>query len=242
MRGTVVSDAGSESPVGEEIPILVADPPHEDGIDALYGRMASGRRCWIVDSFGRRRPLPAARWLGGQASTLSDRFADEILLGACTEPTVDLGCGPGRFTAALAARGIPALGVDLSAAAVEMTTRRGGLALLRDVFAPLPGRGGWARVLLADGNIGIGGGPIRMLRRARELLAPGGLVIAEVDSPQIDIRIECVRWESDGTVGAWHPWARVGCHVVADLAEIAGLHLVESIAVSGRFVVVMGAT
>jgi len=75
--------------------------------------------------------------------------------------------GPGRFVAALAARGIPALGVDISAAAVQMTIQRGGTALHQDLFAPLPGHGRWARVLLADGNIGIGGGPSRRRRRRR---------------------------------------------------------------------------
>ncbi|WP_405139523.1 methyltransferase domain-containing protein [Nocardia sp. NBC_01388] len=201
--------------------------------------MSSGRRCWIVDSRGHRRLIPAGRWLGGEVSTPADRIADATILRGCTEPTLDLGCGPGRFTAELATRRVPALGVDLSAAAVEMTTRRGGIALRGDVFAPLPAEGGWGRVLLADGNIGIGGDPVRMLRRARELLAPGGLVIAEVDSPQREIGAESVRWESDRMVSAWHLWARVGANMIGGLAEVAGLRLIESITVSGRFVVAM---
>ena len=32
--------------------------------------------------------------------------------------------------------------------------------LRRDLFAPLPGEGRWHHVLLADGNIGIGGDPV----------------------------------------------------------------------------------
>lgn len=227
------------SAASRDAPLPGSVTTRESDVDELYGHMFAGRRCWIVDSFGRRRPLPAGRWLGGQASTPADRFADEILLRACAEPTLDLGCGPGRLTAALAARGVPALGIDLSAAAVEMTTRRGGVALRGDVFAPLPGRGGWARVLLADGNIGIGGEPIRMMRRARELLAPGGLVIAEVDAPQTEIRVERVRWESDHLAGAWHPWARVGSNSVGGIAEAAGLYVIESIMVSDRFFVAM---
>ncbi|MFF2555046.1 methyltransferase domain-containing protein [Nocardia sp. NPDC058058] len=208
--------------------------PHESAIDALYEQMSAGIGCWAVDSFGRRRRLPAGRWLGGSASTPADRFADEVVVGACTEPTLDLGCGPGRFTAALTRRGIPALGVDLSAVAVEMTTRRGGFALRGDAFAPLPGRGGWGRVLLADGNIGIGGDPVRILRRARELLTPAGLVIAEVDPAQSGFRTEHVRWESDHIVGAWHSWSRVGSDAVGGFAAAAGLRLIDSIVVSGR--------
>jgi len=49
--------------------------------------------------------------------------------------------GPGRFVAALAARGIPALGVDISAAAVQMTIQRGGTALHRTCSRRCPGTG-----------------------------------------------------------------------------------------------------
>ncbi|TQF68467.1 class I SAM-dependent methyltransferase [Rhodococcus spelaei] len=201
--------------------------------------MPSGRPYWVATAGGPRRSLPTGRWLGGDASTTADRFVDELLVRACTGPTIDLGCGPGRFTASLSARGIAALGVDNSAAAVDMTVRRGGIALHRDLFAPLPGCGGWNRVLLADGNIGIAGDPVRVLRRAHQLLAPRGLVIAEIDSPQVGIRRERVRWETDHSIGTWYPWARVGAASVGMLAEAAGLRVVESIEACGRFIVAM---
>jgi len=129
-----------------------------------------------------------------------DRAADEVLLRACTGATLDLGCGPGRFTAALAARGVRALGVDLAATAVAMTIRRGGMALHQDLFAPLPGFGSWAQVLLADGNIGIGGDPARVLRRARELLGVEGIVLAELDPPCTGVRREYLRLETEHAV------------------------------------------
>ena len=44
--------------------------------------------------------------------------------------------------------------------------RRGGAALRRDVFAPLPGEGRWYTALLADGNVGIGGDPVALLQPA----------------------------------------------------------------------------
>ena len=56
-------------------------------------------------------------------------------------------------------------------------------ACCRSVFQPVPGEGGWDTVLLADGNIGIGGDPVALLTRCRELLAPAGRVLVELDPP-----------------------------------------------------------
>ena len=100
----------------------------------------------------------------------------------CEGPTIDLGCGPGRLVAHLVRRGIPALGVDLSATAVQLARRSGAPALRRDVFEPLPGTGRWQTVLLADGNVGLSGDPRRVLRRAAELLMRGGRCVAEFDT------------------------------------------------------------
>ena len=152
---------------------------------------------------------------------------------------MDVGCGPGRFTAALTDRGLPALGVDVSATAVDMTLRRGGMALHRDVFAALPGCGVWSHVLLADGNIGIGGDPVRMLERARQLVVPDGWVIVEVDSLPVGVCRDYVRWETDHSVGRWFPWAHVGGDAASTLADAAGLRLVSALDVSGRYIVVM---
>ena len=78
---------------------------------------------------------------------------DRRLLAGCAGPTLDVGCGPGRLIAALTAHGIPSLGIDISLEAVISTRARGGAALRRDVFAPIPGEGRWPWVVLADGNI-----------------------------------------------------------------------------------------
>ena len=78
------------------------------------------------------------RWMGGPQTTPQDRLADDHVLGQCSSPrALDVGCGPGRSTASLQGRGLPALGVDSSAAAVEMTRRRGGAAIRRDLFDPV---------------------------------------------------------------------------------------------------------
>lgn len=186
--------------------------------------------------------MPIGRWLGGQASTEEARRVDEAILELCQGPTVDVGCGPGRFTAALAKRGIPVLGVDISATAVEMTEQRGGRALHGDVFDPMPGCGQWSHVLLADGNIGIGGNPLRMLHRAKQLLHPAGVVVAEVDAHASGVSHEYRRWETIHNVGRWFPWAHVGSDAVTTLADSAGFLLVSAMHFCDRFVVTLQAT
>ncbi|HEY1823596.1 MAG TPA: class I SAM-dependent methyltransferase, partial [Trebonia sp.] len=111
---------------------------------------------------GRALPLQVSRWCAPPDA------ADEELLRHCRGPVLDVGCGPGRLTIALTERGIPALGVDISQAAVARTRQAGAPALHRSVFDPLPGQGRWATVLLADGNIGIGGMPASLLHRCAQ--------------------------------------------------------------------------
>jgi glycosyltransferase A (GT-A) superfamily protein (DUF2064 family)/SAM-dependent methyltransferase len=177
---------------------------------------------WLVDGDGRRTPLPVRRW----HSTLEP--AARAVLDRCTGPTVDVGCGPGRLTAALAGRGVPALGIDTSAHAVDLTRRRGGAAVHRDVFAPLPGEGRWSHVLLMDGNIGIGGHPRALLRRCVELLRPGGGILVEVDGPDAGL------WRGHAHLAYGHDerpphggppfrWARLGIAAVERAAADAGL-------------------
>jgi SAM-dependent methyltransferase len=151
---------------------------------------------------------------------------DEVelaLLAAVEDPVLDVGCGPGRIVATVAAGGRVGLGVDPSPSAVAEARRRGAPVLQRSVFGPLPGQGRWATVLLLDGNIGIGGDPEALLGRTAELLRPGGRVVAEVDPPGSGSRCLTVRIESGGTAGPWFPWARVDADAFALLAESAGL-------------------
>lgn len=177
---------------------------------------------------GGSRPLPIARWSGTSSP------ADEQLLRHCTGPVLDLGCGPGRLVAALGRRGIVALGVDNSPVAVQLTTARGGIALCRDVFERLPAEGRWREVLLADGNIGIGGDPVVLLRRIRRLLLPGGRALVEVEPPGTGLRREWVR-----LAGAAFPWAWVGADAIGLLAVVCGFRVVELTEESGRWFVVL---
>jgi SAM-dependent methyltransferase len=210
--------------------------------DLIYRSAAAGRSCWARNHHGHRRELPMARWMGGPQTTPQDRLADEHVLGHCSSrPTLDLGCGPGRFTASLQQRGFPALGVDSSTIAVEMTRQRGGTAIRRDLFAPLPAAGSWAQILLTDGNIGIGGNPVRTLRRAAELLAHGGIVIVETDSPATVLCYELLRWETEQHLGHWFPWSRVGPGSLGDIAHAAGFLVTHVADIHDRVIAVLTA-
>ena len=183
---------------------------------------------------GSGRVLPVRDW------TAQELDGDASLLDRCTGPVLDVGCGPGRLTVAADARGLPALGVDITPAAVQLAHSRGGLALNRSVFDRLPGRGRWAGVLLADGNIGIGGDPVGLLRRLAELLAPSGLVLVELESAPARSGPVRVRVEHKGRTSEEFGWAHVAEADAARLAEDAGLLLVERWTVAGRCFVALG--
>ncbi|MEU5882143.1 SAM-dependent methyltransferase [Spirillospora sp. NPDC047279] len=200
-------------------------------IGELYERALEGsHRVEIEDAAGRRRPLPVGEWL-------DLRPGDAALLGRCAGPTLDVGSGPGRLTVALTERGLLALGIDIAPYAVALTVAAGGPALCRDVFDRVPGAGQWRTILLADGNIGIGGDPVALLRRAGELLGAGGRILAEVAAPGTRSRTERVRLRTAGNVGEWFAWARVSADDAAMFAAGAGAAVAESWEEAGRWFV-----
>jgi SAM-dependent methyltransferase len=151
-----------------------------------------------------------------------------------------VGCGPGRLVLALARRAVVALGVDPAPAACDLARKRGVAVLQRSVFDRLPGQGRWRTILLADGNIGIGGNPVRLLRRCRDLLAGDGLVLVEVEPPRGDGEpplVYRVRLERGSEHGPWFNWAVVHADGIAGPAAAAGLSLlrVEPMATEGRW-------
>ena len=183
----------------------------------------------------RVRAAGGANWSLDVGSWLTMSDADELLVARCEPPVLDIGCGPGRFVEALAVRGLPALGVDVSRAAVASTSGRGVWALLRDVHDPLPGEGRWGTVLLADGNIGIGGDPLALLRRCRELVRPGAMALVETASDDdADGCTTISLHEPHGRMSTPMPWAVVGARRLIQLAAEVGFVAVEDWRVGDR--------
>lgn len=187
-----------------------AGDPYADalrvGRGPLYLRRTDG---WLL-------PLEVERWCA-RADT-----ADLEVLRRCEGAVLDVGCGPGRLIAALAAQGRRALGIDVSEAAVERTVGLGGQALHRSVFDSVPGEGRWGTALLIDGNLGIGGDPAALLDRMDQLLAPDGLLIVETVPVDVDERVRVRVADGRGAAGTPFPWARLGTPALLRHARRAG--------------------
>ncbi|WP_405997498.1 class I SAM-dependent methyltransferase [Streptomyces sp. NBC_00829] len=183
--------------------------PYTDALRAgrgpLFLRRPDG---WLL-------PLEVERWCADPDA------ADLTVVERCRGAVLDIGCGPGRLVAALAALGQPALGIDVSCEAVARTVRLGGSALHRSVFDPLPREGSWGTALLIDGNIGIGGDPRALLARVSRLVAEDGVLLAETAPHEVDERVQ-VRVYDGSAQGSAFPWARVGTPALLDYARSAG--------------------
>jgi SAM-dependent methyltransferase len=218
-RATASRVAASDAPLAP----LASDASH-----ALFG--AGGSEPY-ARALHRSAQAPLVLRESGdihQASQISmdvDRWSadanptDLALLSAVTGPVLDIGCGPGRMVRGAMDLGLDVLGIDVSAAAIEVA-RAGGLpVLLGSVFEPLPNEGHWQTVLLVDGNIGIGGDVAALLGRCRDLLLPTGEIVLELHTDaSTDRAYTATLVDSDGGCSAQFPWAEVGLDRIAELA------------------------
>ena len=183
---------------------------------------------------GRILPLPVHRWAGAVTP------GDETMLARARGPVLDVGCGPGRLTAALHARGDDVLGLDVVAEIPVLARQAGAPLALGSVFGPVPREGQWRTVLLADGNIGIGGDPVRLLRRVGGLLTADGTVLLELQAPCDLPARGRVRLEALGSTSDWFPWALVGTALLPGVAAEAGLRVEELWRGEGRLFAALG--
>ncbi len=199
----------------------------------MFAAALRGEPCTVHGLQELPHHLPVTRWAQPADA------GDVAMLSHCRGPVLDIGCGPGRMGEYLSARGVGVLGIDIVPEAVVQTRARGVSALHRDVFDHLPGEGAWTCALLADGNIGIGGDPVALLRRVAAVLAPGGWVVADLAPPGVGLRTRTVELECGGFRSDPFPWTVLGPESVDDVARAAGLRVDSLHAYDDRWFVVL---
>lgn len=213
-----------------EQPIVTQPATFGSGGREPYARSlaATGSNVLFLQKFdgvtrSRIAEIDTTRW-NGDASP-----ADLQLLRRVRGPVLDIGCGPGRMVRAATALGMTALGIDVSAEAVEIASRGGVRALELSVFDELPLEGQWNTVLLVDENVGIGGDVTLLLRRCAHLIASDGEIVVEVNpEPGRDRAYRGRLVDGDGNHSATFPWAEIGIIGLAHRAAGIGLELRQS--------------
>ena len=164
-----------------------------------------------------------------------------MLVSLCRGRTLDVGLRPRSDDRAPAATGHAVLGIDVVPEAVRQA-RAAASGPSAPTSWPGAGDGDWDTVLLADGNIGIGGDPVRLLRRVGRLLTPGGRVVVDVATARCRAAA-CS--EAAAAVGvapsAPFAWSVLGADQAAPVAATAGLAHLETHEARGRWAVVLGA-
>ena len=221
LQGSWWSDGGHTA----DNPANSAQRSAADALDAAY----AGEPCEIVADDGTVQTLPVRHWQ--RDADAADR---DLFVRPCDGDVLDVGCGPGRLTVAAAGTGRRALGIDTSLEAVRQARARGANALQHNVYEQLPG-GRWDHALLADGNVGIGGDPVRVLRRCAGLIGVGGRVVVEVAAHD-GVRHQRLRLRVGDELSDAFAWASVGVGAIGAVAASAGLRVDGVATVAGRTV------
>ncbi len=203
---------------------MSTDPSSDLEALDLYGaellRMAavpaSAPRLRVVDEHGEEQPLAVQRYLGHAGAE------EHGVLQRAIGPVLDVGCGPGRHVVALGRLGVAAVGLDISPLAVHLARRRGASVIEGSIFSRVPRAGSWGSALLLDGNIGIGGAPEELLARVGALLRTDGVILVEVEGPDVPMRTVTARLVCDEISSRRFPWARLGIDDLGPIAAAAG--------------------
>ena len=136
----------------------------------------------IVHQEGERDDVPAAFWLRSELDPLETRA-----LELCRGRVLDVGAGAGVHTLELQRRGLAVTAIDVAPECVTIMRERGvQRSLAVDVFA-LDEGGFDTIILLCNGldKVGRLTDLPRFLKRMRDLLAPGGQLLAD----SFDVRV-----------------------------------------------------
>lgn len=189
--------------------------PYADALCAAEGGLT------LRDAEGWCLPLDVGRWCAKADAV------DRGVVDRCTGRVLDIGCGAGRLVEEVSRRGHRVLGIDVCPTAVISTVCRGGRAVSRSVFEPLPDEGRWDTALLVDGNIGIGGDPHRLLERIRRVVRERGLLIVEAAPTDVDERRRVRIHTGQTAASPLFAWATVGTRALVRHSRTVGWTPVE---------------
>ena len=116
-------------------------------------------------------------------ATLAPLLASFIQAFPAGAVVLDLGCGPGRVMSCMAARGVHAVGLDLSLASVRLMMQRTGKPGVVGNGLMLPVADGSIDRVIADGVIHHTPNPFAAFAEACRVLKPGGLFYVAVYKP-----------------------------------------------------------